>query len=110
MKDLATRELLKNLDARDAEIIDQEDTLGIAIIVTGGTSETRAKELCLLYLNALAGSAAATYDDLDAPRDDYLGGLYAHYDLVITIGTGTTEEEFIAKGTKGKTAQSIFWR
>lgn len=110
MKALATRELLKNLDASDAEIIVQEDTLGIAIIVKGGTSETRAKELCYLYLSALAGSASATYDDLSAPKENHLGGLYDHYDLVITIGTGTTEETFIAKGTKGKTAADIYWR
>lgn len=110
MKALATRELLKNLDASDAQIIEQKDTIGIAIIVKGGTSEARAKELCYLYLSALAGSAAATYDDLDAPKDNYLGGLFTYYDLVITIGTGTTEEEFIAKGTKGKTAKEIYWR
>lgn len=110
MKALATRELLINLDATQAEIIVQEDTLGIAIIVTGGTSETRGKELCRLYLTALAGAAAATYDDLEAPKEDYLGGLYDHYELVITIGTGITEEEFIAKGTKGKTSKEIYWR
>lgn len=110
MIDLATRELVKNVEVKDATIIPQEDTLGVAIIVSGGTSVERAQELSEIYLKALAGTASATYDDLKSPTKDTLGELFDFYKLVITVGTSTKEEDYIAKGQKALGAQSIYWK
>jgi len=110
MIDFATRELLKNTDASNADIIPQTNTLGIAIIVAPGTDEPRARALAELYIKALAGAASAAYDDLDAPNDETLGELYDYYDLVITAGTSTKTEDILAKGTLKKGARSIYWR
>lgn len=110
MIDTATNELKKNIDVSDASVIPQENTLGIAIIIKPGTSEERATELSEVYLKALSGAAAAAYSDLKAPSKDSLGELYDYYELVITVGTSTKPEDFIAKGTKVRGAASIYWR
>jgi tetratricopeptide (TPR) repeat protein len=110
MIEIATKTLLKNIDAVDATVIPQNDTLGVAIIVAPGTTSERAQIMAVEYLKALAGAASATYSDLNAPSKESLGQLYDFYELVITIGTGFDEEEFIARGTKVKGAKAIFWR
>lgn len=110
MKETATNTLLKNHDVIAADIIPQEDTLGIAIIVAAGTTKTRAEELSEIYLRTLAGAASATYKELEAPTKTSLGELYDYYELVISVGTSTKEEDLIAKGTKVRGAKSIYWR
>lgn len=110
MISVATDEIKKNIDVESAKIIPQGDTLGIAIIVKPGTSEERSKELGTLYIKSLAGTAAATYEDLKSPTDTTLGGLYEHYVTVISIGIGPKSEDFTAKGSTTKGSKSIYWR
>ncbi|MDH8677103.1 hypothetical protein QE109_03025 [Fusibacter bizertensis] len=110
MIDIATSELKKNIDVSDASVIPQDNTLGIAIIIKPGTSQERAVELTEAYLKSLSGAAAAAYSDLKAPTKETLGELYDYYELVITVGTSTKPEDFIAKGTKVRGASSIYWR
>lgn len=110
MIQIATDELLKNIDATSGGIIPQNDTLGVAIIVAPGTDEERSKELAEIFLRALAGAASASYSDLKPPTETTLGELYNHYELVITVGVGTDEDEFTAKGSKLKTSKDLYWR
>jgi len=110
MIDFATTELKKNTEVKEAIIMPQEDTLGIAIIVLGGTSTERAQELAEIYLKALSGIASTTYDELKAPSRESLGELYDFYKLVITVGTSVKEEDYIATGQKALGAQSIYWK
>lgn len=110
MIQIATDELLKNIDVKSGGIIPQNDTLGIAVIVAPGTGEERSKEVAEIYLRALAGAASATYADLKPPSDSSLGDLYSHYELVITVGVGPKEEDFTAKGSKLKTSKELYWR
>lgn len=110
MIEIATQSLLVFNDVRDSEIIPQGKTLGIAIIVEAGTSESRAKELAVHYLQTLAGAASAAYRELSPPTGEELGEIYQYYDLVIVVSKGVSSEDFIAKGTKGKNASRIFWR
>lgn len=110
MIDVATKTLLRNHDAVDANILPQDETLGVAVIVAPGTDASRAKELATLYMEALGGVASATYSDLSGPSDSSLGEIYDYYDLVISVGTGTAEEDILAKGTKSPTQSEIYWR
>ena len=110
MIDVATREIKKNIETVDAGIIPQEDTLGIAIIVSGGTTSERGKELAEAYLKSLAGAASAAYSELAGPKSNSLGEIYDYYELVITVGTGVEEDTYIAEGTKNKGADDIIWR
>ena len=110
MVDVATREIKKNIEIVNAGIIPQEGTLGIAIIVSGGTTSERGKALAESYLKSLAGAASAAYNDLAGPKSDSLGEIFDYYELVITVGTGPDEETYIAEGTKVKGAKSIYWR
>lgn len=110
MIDVATREIKKNIEIVSAGIIPQEGTLGIAIIVSGGTTSERGKALAETYLKSLSGAASATYSDLLGPETDSLGEIYDYYELIITVGTGPEEDTYIAEGTKVKGAKSIYWR
>lgn len=110
MIELAGKALKKNQDISDCDIIPQEGTLGIAVIVKPGTTDARGKELAVAYVRALSGAAAAAYTELEGPSKERLGTLYDYYELVISVGTGASEKELIAKGTKVKGAKDIYWR
>ncbi|MGX8795530.1 hypothetical protein ACR6HW_05395 [Fusibacter sp. JL298sf-3] len=110
MMAVAYGSISKLIEVADAEVIPQEDTLGIVIIVKGGTDEDRSKEIAELYLKSLSGAAAATYDDLTGPTDESLGTLYDFYELIVVVGTTKDEKDAIAKGTKVKGAGKIYWR
>ncbi len=107
---IATRQIKKYIEVLDAGIIPQNGTLGIAIVVSAGTSADRGQALALSYLKSLSGAAAATYNDLSGPTKDSLGEIYDYYGLVITVGTGIEKETFIAEGTKNKGSKSVDWR
>lgn len=106
----ATNEGQKYHDITGVSITPQEGTIGIGIMVSAGTDDDRSKYLAEQVLKALSGAASATYKDLDAPSGDYLGQIYDYYELVISVGTGPSDEEIIAKGTKNKTSSDIYWR
>jgi hypothetical protein len=110
MIEAASNALLINHDVLQADIFPQDDTLGIAIIIAPGTDENRAQELAKLYLETLAGAASATYSELSGPTSSSLGEIFDYYDLVISIGTGPSEEELIARGTKNAAQSDIYWR
>ena len=110
MIEYATNALLKNTEVRGADIIPQEDTLGIAIIVYGGTSDIRSKELAEQYLRDLSIIASVTYDDLKAPSKEELGELYDYYNLIISVGTSTSPEDAVSNGQMNKGASSIYWQ
>lgn len=110
MIEVANNSLTLYNDVKDADIIPQEGTVGMAIIVSAGTTDERAKEIATLYIKALAGAAAASYSDLTAPKEDFLGSLYDYYEIIVVVGYSTAEKDTLAKGTKTKGAKKIFWR
>ncbi|MDK2866171.1 MAG: hypothetical protein PWP38_486 [Clostridiales bacterium] len=106
---VAVAETLKNHDAVDVVITPQDGTIGLGILVSPGTDANRSQALAEIALKALGGAASATYKELETPDGDNFGGLYDYYELVISVGTGSKEDEIIAKGTKNKTSTSIYW-
>lgn len=110
MIEVATNEGLKNHDVSSIIITPQGGTIGLGILVTPSTSEKRCQDIATDVLRALSGAASATYSELKGPGIGTLGDLYNYYELVISVGTGTTAEEIIAKGTKNKDASEIYWR
>ncbi len=110
MIEVATNEGLKNHDVTSIIITPQGATIGLGILVGPGTDEKRSQEIAIDVLKALSGAASATYSDLKGPGLGTLGDLYNYYELVISIGTGPSADEIIAKGTKNKDASDIYWR
>lgn len=110
MIEVANNSLAIYNDVKDADIIPQEGTIGMAVIVSPGTTDTRAKEIAAMYIQALSGAAAASYSDLLPPKDDFLGSLYDYYEIIVVVGYSTAEKDTLAKGTKTKGAKKIFWR
>jgi len=110
MIQISRKETLKLHDVSDINITPQNGTIGLGIIVDPGTDAVRSEEIAELTLKALSGAASATYKDLNGPSNDTLGDLYNHYELVISIGTGTKPDEIIARGSKTIDATNIYWR
>ncbi|MBF4693707.1 hypothetical protein [Fusibacter ferrireducens] len=110
MIEITSTEGLKNHDVTRINIIPQNETLGFGILVAAGTSEKRCQEIAIDVVKTLAGAASATYSDIKGPGIGSLGEIYDYYELVISVGTGITEDEIIARGTKNKGSSDIYWR
>ena len=106
---VAVNESLKNHDVVDVAITPQDKTIGIGVLVAPGTDQSRSKILAEDILKSLSGAAAASYKELTPPSGDTFGDLYNYYELIISVGTGTKEDEIIAKGTKNMTSTEIYW-
>lgn len=84
-------------------------TIGLGI-VTEKRDPQKGKELVKEALAYLAAAAKAEYRDLEAPSEENLGGLYLHYDLVISVGTGVSEKTFYLHGTMNGGGKKIYYR
>jgi len=110
MIQIASKEGLKLHDVAAINILPQEGTIGLGIIVEPGTDANRSKEIAEITLKALSGAASASYKTLNGPSNNTLGDLYNYYELVISVGTGTEADDIIAKGSKTVDATEIYWR
>lgn len=84
-------------------------TIGLGIVTKEKDSQ-KGRELVKEALSYLAAAAKAEYQDLDAPSEESLGGLYLHYDLVISVGTGVSEKTFYLHGTMNGGGKKIYYR
>lgn len=110
MISIAVAEIKKDHEVVDASIIPQEGTIGFAVLVRPSTSSERCEAIATQLVKTLSGAASAEYSDLNGPGPSSLGDIYNYYELVISVGTGTSEEEIISKGTKNKDSANIYWR
>lgn len=110
MIEIASTEGLKNHDVTNISIIPQNETIGIGILVTAGTSEKRGQEIATDIVKTLAGAASASYSDIKGPGIGSLGEIYDYYELIISVGTGSKDDEIISRGTKNKDSSDIYWR
>lgn len=110
MISIATTEGKRYTEVDDITLSAQEENIGLGILVTLGTSETKAKEIAITTLKSLAGAASAEYKDLKSPSINQMGGLYDYYEVIVTVGYGTDEDSFIVKGTKSRGSSEMYWR
>lgn len=108
MIDIAVKAATINIDVSQAHVAVNGNTLGFAIFVSPGTSKTKAESIGEDMVKALGGAASATHLDILPPSPVSFGGLYKDYDVIVSIGTSTTD--IIAKGTKTTSAKKINWR
>jgi tetratricopeptide (TPR) repeat protein len=108
MIDIAKKATELNLEVTSANVAVNGSTIGFAIFVSPGTSQSKCEEIGKDMVKALGGAASATHLDLTPPSPVSLGGLYAEYDLIVSVGTSSSD--LIAKGTKTTSAKKINWR
>ena len=108
MIEIAKSAIKLNTEVADATIIPQDTSIGFGIITTPGTSKDKSENLAVEFIKALAGAATSEYPELAAPTALSLGGLYKHYDVIISVGD--SPDNIIAKGTKNKDSNLINWR
>ncbi len=108
MIDVATQVAQIHIEVTSAGITVNKSTVGIAIFVTEGTNKSKCESIAEETAKALAGAATATHLNLTPPTPVSLGGLYKEYDLIMSVGTDSSN--IIAKGTKTKSAKKVNWR
>ncbi len=108
MVEIATKSVTVNIDVTNANVAVNGNTIGFAIFVSPGTSKKRGEELGEDMVKALGAAASATHLDIIPPSPVSFGGLYKDYDVIVSVGTSSTD--IIAKGTKTKSAKKMNWR
>ncbi|MBN2898522.1 MAG: hypothetical protein JXO44_07090 [Clostridia bacterium] len=95
-------------EVTSANIAVNDSTLGFAIFVSPGTDKSECEKFGEEMVKALGVVASTTHLDLTPPTPVSLGGLYQEYDVIISVGTSSSD--IIAKGTKTTAAKKINWR
>lgn len=108
MIDFATKAVEINIEVSQANVAVSGNTLGFALFVSPGTSKSKCEDLGEDMVKALGAAATTEYPDLLPPSPVSMGGLYKEYDLIVSVGTSSTD--IIAKGTKTTSAKKINWR
>ena len=108
MIDFASKAVEINIEVTQANIAVSGNTVGFAIFVSPGTSKSKCEDLGEDMVKALGAAATTEYPDLLPPSPVSMGGLYKEYDLIVSVGTSSTD--IIAKGTKTTSAKNINWR
>lgn len=108
MINFAVKTTTINIDVTQANVIVNGNTLGFAIFVSPGTSKLRSEAVGEAMVKALGSAASVANLDILPPSPVSLGGLYKDYDVIVSVGTSTTD--IIAKGTKTTSAKKINWR
>jgi len=98
-------------EVKDAHVeVNKEDkTISMAIQVGASINEETARELADSFVRALS-SGVAFYndeDELEPPKNDYLGELYDYYNLLVVVGS--SPEHTIVDGAKVREAKNISW-
>lgn len=108
MINIAVNAVTINIDVTQANIAVNDSTIAFAVFVSPGTGKNRCEDLGEDFVKTLGGAASATHLDMLPPSPVSLGGLYKEYDIIISVGTSSSD--IIAKGTKTKSAKKINWR
>lgn len=109
MIDYAVNNAERNDEVVAVAIVVEERTIGLGI-VTEKKDPAFGRSVVVETLGYLAAAAKAEYPELAAPSKDNLGGIYQHYDLVITVGTGVSESSFYLHGTMNSGGKRILYK
>lgn len=99
----------RNEDAEAVNIVVDGRTIGIAVVTYHSDMDT-GKKIVSDALFYLAKAASNEYSDLEGPSNETLGGIYEHYDLVITVGTGVAESSFYLRGTMNAGGKKVIYK
>ena len=92
---------------RDAHISIDSDTVTIALQINHAATDEHARDVLDSAVRWLASQVAMSYDQIDPPSSDHLGGIWDHYTL--QVGAGPDPETFYARGAKVPGSPHISW-
>lgn len=92
---------------QDVTISVSDDTVTVAIIVGAATNEEHAQDVIDSAVRWLASRVADSYNEIDSPSSDHLGGIWDYYEL--QVGAGPDAETFYARGAKARNSPQISW-
>lgn len=99
----------RNDDTVQTTIVVDGRTVGIGI-VTRLRNDKTGRLIVKETLGFLAAAAKAEYRDLPPYSEEEFGGIFMHYDLVITVGTGVSEKSFYLRGTMNGGGKEIQYK
>lgn len=97
-----------NDDVQNSLIIVQEGTIGFGILLEEEVTKDRAKEISDEFIKTLATSASNYHKDLANSSFTSYGGLYDHYDIIISLGRSSDVIDY--KASMNKTTNTLIWR
>ncbi|MGB3367426.1 MAG: tetratricopeptide repeat protein [Acidaminobacteraceae bacterium] len=97
-----------NSEVKNSLIMIQSGTIGFGVLLNESISKDRASEITDEFIKALSKTASNYHKDLSAPGFGGYGGLYEHYDIIVSLGR--TSDVIDYKASMNKNADIIVWR
>lgn len=101
MIEFAQKNILRNVEVKDVNIIIEENIANINII-TKISNEESGKTIIKEYLDYIGAAAASDYSDLSGPKDEKLGEIFDYYELQIKVSTKKMDYLKATKSLSGK--------
>lgn len=108
MIDYARNVVKLNDEVENSLIIIQNGTLGFGILLEKSITKERAKELTDEFVKALSKTASNYHKDLSEPGFTSYGGLYDHYDIIVSLGR--TSDTIDYRASMNKNTDIVVWR
>ncbi len=97
-----------NSEVENSLVIIQNGTIGFGILVKDDISKDKAESIANEFIKALAKAASNEHKELSSPTLGTYGGLYEHYDIIISIGKSTDDIDY--RASMNKKTDTLVWR
>jgi len=97
-----------NGDVKNSLIIIQSGTIGFGVLLDESVTKERASEITDEFVKTLSKTASNYHKDLSAPGFTGYGGLYEHYDIIVSLGR--TSDVIDYRASMNTNTDSIVWR
>jgi hypothetical protein len=97
-----------NSEVENSLIMIQSGTIGFGVLLNESISKDRASEITDEFVKTLSKTASNYHKDLSAPGFAGYGGLYEHYDIIVSLGR--TSDVIDYKASMNKNTDIIVWR
>lgn len=97
-----------NDDVKNSLIIIQNGTIGFGVLLDESVTKDRASEISDEFVKTLSKTASNYHKDLSAPNIASYGGLYEHYDIIVSLGR--TSDTIDYRASMNTNTNIIVWR
>lgn len=97
-----------NSEVENSLVIIQNGTIGFGILLKDDISKDKAESITSEFIKALAKAASNKHKELSSPNLGTYGGLYEHYDIIISIGKSTDDIDY--RASMNKNTDTLVWR
>lgn len=97
-----------NGDVKNSLIIIQSGTIGFGVLLDESVTKKRASEITDEFVKTLSKTASNYHKDLSNPGFTGYGGLYEHYDIIVSLGR--TSDVIDYRASMNINTDIIVWR